>query len=344
MTTLIEAMERETQLTGNVHYSLKSEVVKVTPVESGFAVHLTNGHSVIVQDLILTLPQQPLLSILHASPLLTSKADKTGMQRMRALHRIRASPAIKLYILYEDAWWRNELNLTSGYFNNSAAPEKQTSGTAVPQFPPLAGRYHDGDVRCDPTCRGFLETTYAFDDVSIAFFKPYRAVGGRPVVLLGDKADDIAGHDLLKAVHEELLHLHKDDLAKVPGALERTRALRPSLGVLAIWDEAVSGFGGAIHDWMRDTRVDATCSSFEQCQWMMPPRLMQPLPPLRLFVAGEAFGARNGWTESALAMVENILSRHFGLNRPKWIDNKTYAEKVMYNISFQVPQKSALLV
>lgn len=338
MVSLIDAMALDSP--PRVRYFLKSSVERLAPEKgSGFTVDFSNGSSAQVKSLILALPQQPLLSILRSSPSLTSTLSRVGLTNLRALHRVRASAAVKMYVLYEDAWWRNELNLTSGDFNNSAAPPQQTSGTAVPQFPPLAGRYHDGDVRCDPRCRGFLQTTYAFDDVSVAFFRPYRPRNGKPYAVVGNDGD-VVGSELLNTIHEELVRLHTPALAQVPGALERTKALRPSLGVLAMWDEATIGFGGGLHDWMRDSRGGATCKSFGECQQVMPPRLLQPFSPLPLYVAGEAFGARNGWCESALQMVENVLAQHFGIGKPGWIDVGDYQQKVIYNLSREIPLHS----
>ena len=37
------------------------------------------------------------------------------------VHAMTAFPLVKLYVHYEDAWWRNVLRLTNGTFNNSAA-------------------------------------------------------------------------------------------------------------------------------------------------------------------------------------------------------------------------------
>eukprot|EP00746_Dinoflagellata_sp_MGD_P122347 gnl/MRDRNA2_/MRDRNA2_57262_c0_seq1.p1 gnl/MRDRNA2_/MRDRNA2_57262_c0~~gnl/MRDRNA2_/MRDRNA2_57262_c0_seq1.p1 ORF type:complete len:371 (+),score=40.02 gnl/MRDRNA2_/MRDRNA2_57262_c0_seq1:430-1542(+) len=332
MTTFVKAMVAAAGQ--DVHFYFDTQVVELKQLDGRFGVVLANGTTVAVRTLILALPQQPLVKLLRASPTVVMEGTKVAdfMSNYRALHRIRASAAVKLYVLYEDAWWVNYLNLTSGHFNNSAAPEQQTSGTAVPQFPPLVGRYHDGDVRCDPKCRGFLETTYAFDDASVAFYRPYRAGDGQPFTLIGSDPLDIAGSDFLEAVHAELIHFHTDAL-KSKGALEYVRGLRPSLAVLSIWDEAARGFGGAIHDWFRDDRITATCSGFSDCQQKMPPKLMQPLSTLPLYIVGEAFGSRNGWMESALGMAENVLHKFYGLPKPWWIDEETYRKDVLFNSS-----------
>lgn len=339
MATFVHAMAR---VAGpNVHFLMGAEVVQVTRGSELFAVSLSNGTVVAVESIILALPQQPLLKLLHASPCLVAAGTRQpgSLDTYRALHRVRASPAVKLYVYYDNAWWINYLNFTQGTFNNSAAPHEQTSATAVPQFPPLQGRYHDGDVRCVSIqqgmidwCRGFLEATYAFDDVSVAFYRPYRAGDGRPFTVISDDPTDVTGVDFLEAIHEELIRSHSEALNKF-GVMETVSALRPSQAVLSIWDEAAQGFGGAIHDWFRDGRESSTCSGFSDCQQKMPPQLMQPLSPLPLYVASEAFGSRNGWMESALAMAENILHTFFDVAKPSWIDDDTYATGVLYGPS-----------
>ena len=60
-------------------------------------------------------------------------------------------------------WWRNTLGLTSGEFYTSGAHNRSQAVTLT-QRPSLAGRYHDGDVRCAAAggvagCRGFIEAT-----------------------------------------------------------------------------------------------------------------------------------------------------------------------------------------
>merc|ERR1719389_151959 len=91
-------------------------------------------------------------------------------------------PIMKLYVHYQDAWWRNDLGLVSGPFvNGNPGPNHPVSahGTAlVSQDPaPLQGQYHDGDVRCDlpgGKCRGYLQAFYSGGD-AIKYYAPYVA-------------------------------------------------------------------------------------------------------------------------------------------------------------------------
>ena len=81
----------------------------------------------------------------------------------------------KVYVHYDDAWWRNDLGLTTGMFNNSDAWRSAEGGIFTAQdcleakqepFP-LQGSYHDADVRCDGPaerpCRGFIQAAYMGD-------------------------------------------------------------------------------------------------------------------------------------------------------------------------------------
>lgn len=339
--TFVDAMVHELDHHAHVSRFTNSRVFALESSASDqsrstYTLHFENGSHVSgVSNVILNLPTQPLLSLLRQSPL--TPAPKNQIQK---LHFSRGAPSMKLYVLYDDAWWINELNLTYGYFNNSYAPTCQTSGTAVPQLAPISGRYHDGHVRCDlpgGRCRGLLEAAYTYDDVSIAFYRSYLADAKSSARLVSYPSDHDQTPDawerkqLLDSIHQALVELHTPQL-KAIGALEKVAALRPALAALSIWDRMSLGFGAGIHDWMRDARPQASCHSFTECQQVMPPQVLQPLGQQHnVFVANEAFGNRVGWCEGSLVMAENIMAKHFALPRPAWIADQVYREWVLFN-------------
>jgi len=279
----------------------------------------------------LNLPAQPLLQLLRRSPTLT-ESTKLPPTPLKALHWSRGADSMKLYIYYEDAWWINALNRTYGYFNNTYKPACVTSGASVPQFAPLTGRYHDGDVRCsgNNNCRGMLEAVYGYDVISIAFYRPYLADAKVPYRLL-NYTESWEARELLDAVHASLVAIHESELAS-RGDLQRVAALRPSQAALAIWDRMAEGFGAGIHDWMRDDSAAAACHSFTECQAVMPAQVLQPLGANNpVFVVNEAFGSRVGWCEDSLAMAENVVHSHYGLQRPSWITATDYDHWVIFH-------------
>lgn len=93
----------------------------------------------------------PCAQVLRASPTLRVSAEVH-----RAIHKLQPVYAVKFYLYYSDAWWITKLGHTEGGF--------EAEGNAI--SPPLQGRYHDGDVKCnaDKTkCHGFLQTNYFWD-------------------------------------------------------------------------------------------------------------------------------------------------------------------------------------
>ena len=159
--TFVEAMHGQLIKYANFHMVLGEELVSMDPLASGSSgVLLTfaSGQTVSAAKVLLNLPQLPLLKVLDHSELLLRQ---TGMPP--ALQAPAPMDGVKLYVHYQNAWWINLLNLTSGEFgvdmhNATVRPLRQT--------PDLSGRYHDGHTRCDgpmgAACRGFLEATYTY--------------------------------------------------------------------------------------------------------------------------------------------------------------------------------------
>merc|ERR1719440_2388302 len=127
-------------------------------------IRLLNGQEVLVKTVLLNLPQHPVIELLRRS-------DPAIAQIFpRPLYAPIKEDIMKLYVHYDNAWWRNDLGLTSGAFHNSEKPLPNPGSPAsgLPnQVPtPLQGQYHDGDVRCDNTgkhCSGFLQAYYGGD-------------------------------------------------------------------------------------------------------------------------------------------------------------------------------------
>jgi hypothetical protein len=46
--------------------------------------------------------------------------------------------------------------------------------------------------------------------------------------------------------------------------------------------------------------------------------IMQPKPPLPVYICGESYSHGQGWAEGALETAETMLQQHFGLPEPPW--------------------------
>jgi hypothetical protein len=146
LSTLTDALVDRLQDPSRVALFRQTPVTQIDASGSGtYRLHLggVGPSSATASAVILNLPAQPLLTLLRRSPTLGRAADTN---QLRALHFSRGADAVKLYLYYEDAWWRTALNRTEGYFNNSCAQESNPAASAACSTPARSsGR---GDLMC----------------------------------------------------------------------------------------------------------------------------------------------------------------------------------------------------
>jgi len=271
---------------------------------------LDSGEKVNVRSVVLNIPQRPLLELLRRS------GGELTATFPKPLYNPVSHPLMKLYVHYDDAWWRNELGLTSGTFitEEPPLPANDPRMWAPVDFPaPLSGQYHDGDVKCDlpgGKCRGFLQAFYGGDSGPfVPFFVPFvDAVTNDPAVTLDPKVEHHRA--LLEVVHASLVHYHRDALLAAHGGgaageatLRRVESMRPSGAVLTIWDQGVKGLNAACHMPKREP------SGAEPEPGTLAKGALEPFPGWPLYVANEAFGPMRCFAEGSLAMAEAALRR-----------------------------------
>ncbi|KAL1523831.1 hypothetical protein AB1Y20_018752 [Prymnesium parvum] len=294
------------------------------PVVLGFA----SGRTVAASHALLNLPVLPLLKVLDGSEALLRDGVPPALQTPSPMD------GVKLYVHYSNAWWRNILNLTSGVFGFSML---NTSVTNTGQLPEFSGRYHDGHTRCDGSkgaeCRGFLEATYTYN-LPARWFLNHQLNTDPPYTVLNYSVP--TGKFSLDLIHEALLNYHKTALSKVEGfnATAFVQAMRPEFALLSYWGPQTPGYGGAVHLTKSGSFVNETD---------LASLAMKPFPNQSIYVANEAYGAlrgldgalgeNHGWAECSLVMAENILTGHFGLSPPRWINASTYDEYVRFHDS-----------
>lgn len=306
--TFIERMLHLAEAKGaHVHYN--SPVVGLGSQEnaSGLVVRLQSGEEYPVRTVLLNLPQRPLIELLRRS-------DKAiASQFPKPLYNPISFPIMKLYVHYDDAWWRNDLNLVSGAFYNRDTPEKahaHIAGVPMDYVVPLQGQYHDGDVRCDlpdGRCRGFLQAFYGGDsaqqpggiDGAIKYFEPFvDGIRQDSAVELG--RSEPQHRELLDALHASLVAFHHSAL-EAANATSKVAAMRPTGAVLSIWSEGVAGINAGCHTPKRGPNGEAPAPG------TLSKAALQPLPGLPIFVANEAYGTMNCFAEGSLAMAESAL-------------------------------------
>jgi len=327
--TFVETMAKEAEGLQRLKIFLGHEVVGLRRSErdtNGGVVISVKGPSktfeVEASAVLLNIPQLPLLRLLRAS----SQVDD-AMSPPADLFAPTSYAILKLYVHYEDAWWRNYLQHVGGEFSNMMG--NFSAWEAPYQFPmPLEGRYWDGDFRCDGDenrpCRGFLEAIYGSDTAIIESFRPFMLAdrNGDPIVVLDQNKDK----ELLKRIHRSLVAFHEKELRKV-GKLELVNASLPDSAVLSSWTAEAAGFEAGCHSLkvvspsgydMEDVKPVFNSS-------LQRSKFVRPLgEDVRVFLADEAFGWPSCWAESSLVLAENAVNEMEGLSRPSWLPEDVY--------------------
>ena len=103
---------------------------------------------------------------------------------------------------------------------------------------------------------------------------------------------------MVQEAHRQLLELH--------GVQDRPDIPQPYAAAYRDWGE--DPFGGGANFW--HLHVDSVQVAHD---------ILQPKPPVPVFVCGEAYSHAQGWVEGALATADAMLHLHFGLPQPPWL-------------------------
>jgi hypothetical protein len=206
--------------------------------------------------------------------------------------------AFKLFLAYETPWWR-ALGLEAGR-SVTDLPVRQTYyfGTEAEQPGGL------------PYMNSLLMASYN-DMGTVPFWKsleegaPYR--GYVPDTLKSTVTNPIpdtpfhATDEMVSAANRQVAAMHA--MPDIP---------LPYSAVYHTWNE--DPYGGGWHEWKANFRLDEI-----MC------RMRKPVDDQNIFIVGEAYSYGQGWVEGALDIAESMLEDFFGLTRPSWITDPTYA-------------------
>lgn len=274
------------------------------------ALELDNGAFVTASAALLNIPQRPLLKLLRNSGPPFSSVFPAP------LYDPAPFPIMKLYIHYNDAWWRNYLGLDAGFFENLNTNASHVIHMhAVPaQSPaPLKGQYHDGDVRCDGPnglCRGYLQALYD-GGTAVDYFKIYHPWEGDSVLELSPKSAE--HRELLSQVHAALVALHRPALDKA-NITEKVSKMLPDSGVMSIWSEGVDGIHAGCH---------VPKPGDHPKPENLPAAALVPFEGWPIYVANEAYGPVPCFAEGSLNMSSRVLEK-IGVPHPSWFGNDMF--------------------
>lgn len=299
--TFIERMLNISVSNGaRVRYNTR--VVGLAGSEEKVTLRLEGGEEVEAKAALLNIPQRPAIELLRGS------AQPIAAIFPAPLYAAVSFPILKLYVHYDDAWWRNYLGLTAGFFCNTEPRSETAEYELVPtEYPvPLKGAYHDGDVRCDLAdgkCRGYLQAFFGGSQLpfpgSVEFFEPYvDSISGDSVVQIGYSEPHHA--HLLEVLHASLVDLHREAL-DAANVSEKVVAMRPTGAVLSAWTQGVAGIHAGCH------RPQRLANGSDPIPGELAKKAFMPLPGWPIYVANEAFGTMHCFAEGSLAMAEKAL-------------------------------------
>jgi hypothetical protein len=322
-----------------------ASVVDLEVSESGSVLVFEHGERVSAGTVLLNLPRTPLLalkSFINAVPLRTKKIyECIKFDRSKKLFPdLKPGKAlIKTYVYYDDAWWLNALNVSTGEF-----PKNAFAPVATKEQIPIGARFSDGPIRCDSyppapkNCRGFLEIYYSISEPQ-QFFVDLQKDSKSPkaeLVAGASAADDAK----LKLVHEALLEALAPVFAE-KGKPTSVAQQPPAMLVAGVWgrgtdpgDAWYTAPTKVYYDPESGDTIDKACNVTELTKDEYRDTVLEPLPFPKVFVANNDWVAEEikymwgDWAEESLLQAERALYK-LNIAKPDWLDGKYYQKKVV---------------
>ena len=236
-----------------------------------------NVYEVDSKKVILNIPITALNSLSHDSVIFTA-ATPNALKTYQLFMPVAAG---KVYGYYDRAWWKLDLNITSG--------DMCTTNDL---------RYYelsDNVVECNGTnCRGIIQFMYTSEQY-INFFKNPQVNRYDPKVVLG------SGHPFLLELHQ-LFVTSLDKWIRKAGIDPNTIA-PPTKIVEGIWEPGWHFIPAS------DMYGGLPTSS-----------IIKPVTNMDIYIVNEGYGMASGWAESSLVMAEKVM-KLLGLTRPSFLVN-----------------------
>ncbi|HEX5184827.1 MAG TPA: FAD-dependent oxidoreductase [Allosphingosinicella sp.] len=272
--------------TGGRRYTLVFEPTETTDAKTK-AVAGAQQITVLADRIVLAMPRRSLELV--DCPMLDNNPAY-----LHARHSVLIQSAFKLYLAYEQPWWR-ALGLVAGR-SVTDLPIRQVYyfGTEGEQ---------DGG---EPFLNSLVQATY--NDIStVPFWKglergtPYQGY-------LPSCIDDGVTNPIPVTEHRATQEMVEDANKQVAQVHALPEIPMPYSAVYHTWNE--DPYGGGWHEWKAEYRLD-------RIMWQM----LKPVATEDIHICGEAYSYGQGWVEGSLTTAEQMLQTHFGLKPPSWLDS-----------------------
>lgn len=283
---------------------------------------------------LLNLPRHALNALAPSSILFGEEATKLARRlyecsRESAQVNYTREASVKVYAVYEDAWWRTKLGLRAGEVRE-------------PSDPPLYIRYHDGPVRCEraslaaapAACSGALLVQYAHSlESGGAFYMPYRDDEKTPLSILSFDASKLPS-----ILHDKLMAMHATSLREA--GIDPASLAPPKVVVAGYWPHSLTETRHPAPDPLSYSTapghaLPACLQGLNSKQYSAAVRA--PLPHRHVYIANNDWWLEEAtvdliapyWAEVSLRVAERVLHDHVGLGPPAWLDAEYFRKSVM---------------
>jgi monoamine oxidase len=284
--------ERFHKTGGKVHLSARLERfdmtddgnVRLEVVEDGVT------QTIYAKRLILAMPRRSLELLDQTGAVLGS--ENTDVHEL--IGSVTPIPLFKLAICYPSPWWEKLPPVQPPKSKNVGL----SSGRSVTDLPIRQCYYWAVDPQTN--CAVLLVYDDGLDLDYWAGLRDSKAPSFQSAIAL-DESFEWSKHPapkrMVDEIHRQLLEMH--------GVTDPSTVPQPYAGAYRDWGE--DPYGGGANFWHVGVR------SYEVAE-----RIMQPKPPLPVYICGESYSHGQGWVEGALETAEEMLEKHFGLTKPPW--------------------------
>ncbi len=252
------------------------------------------AHTVSARHLVLAMPRRALEMLEQRGPVFAPEI--TEVQKL--MQSVQPIPLFKLAICYTRAWWEEMKPVDTG----TGLMRTITAGKSVTDLPIRQCIYW----KVNPE-NGHAVILIYDDGTDLDYWAGLRDSTSTPHLndpaVLSEEFDlpewssMTAPKRMVDEVHRQLMEMH--------GVKDPTAVPAPYSAAYRDWGE--DPFGGGANFWQVGVQ------SFDVSQ-----RIVQPVPPHRVYICGEAYSHAQGWVEGALQTAEDLLQNHLGLPAPSW--------------------------
>jgi len=334
-----------------------TKLTSLTPGRGGqWLLGFSTGASVQSQSVLLNLPRPALRHVGGLEEAMGARWQALTCSEREFPPKVTEGPTtVKVYAVYEDAWWVSMLGLLRGTKEDMLSP-------------PASIHYHDGEVVCqggvDPSgapiwrparelpgarrCRGVLQVFYRHSQMCPAaaphcmdFWAALpRPNASEPLALF----EGAVGAELRSEVHRKLLAMHMSEFRKHNITEDALAKLAPPVALaVSVWahegtlppgdDGLLTGPQDVI---CKTSRLPAACGTASPTEYQEmvqgTGRWVRTAPGLHVanndFFVTLARKWHGPWAEQSLLVAEAILASAFGLGRPAWLNATYYAAQV----------------